>query len=173
MENTLVNKVAQSGLVTINMEDWYPTDTIEELDLKDFLFHGLILKEKEFRDAIKNLEWEQYQGKVLCVFCSTDAIIPVWAFMLIAAAVSNYAIDIHWGTKKTYLQKYYKSLIDGLNVDAYANQRIVIKGCSKKEVPASAYMDITRKLKSVVQSIMYGEPCSTVPVFKRKKEISS
>jgi len=171
MEKTLVNKVAQSGLITINMEDWYPKDTIEELDLKDFLFHGLVLREKEFRTSIQSIEWEKYQGKILCVFCSTDAIIPVWAFMLVAASVSSFATDLHWGPKNTYLQKYYKNVIDSLNVELYSGQKIVIKGCSKKEVPSSAYMDITRKLKPVVQSIMYGEPCSTVPVFKKKKEI--
>lgn len=169
MEKTLVNKVAASGLVTINMEEWFPKMDILELDLKEFLFHGLILKEKEFRQAVNEMDWTMYEGKVLCVHCSTDAIIPVWAFMLVAAASEVYAQDLHWGTRRSYIRKFFKTTIDSLDEQQYAGQRLIIKGCSKEDVPASAYMDITRKLKPVAQSIMYGEPCSTVPVYKKPK----
>lgn len=167
MTKPLINRVAQSGLITINMEDWFPNQPIEELDLKEFLFHGLILKEQEFRDKIKSTDWEAYTGSVLCVYCSTDAIIPVWAFMLIAASVASHADDIHYGDASSYITNFYKQKIDNTDFTSFEGQRLVIKGCGKKPVPASAYMYITRKLKPIAQSIMYGEPCSTVPVFKK------
>lgn len=173
MENVnqpLVNKVAQSKLRTVNMEEWFPSMEIAELDLKSFLFHELILKEKEFRQKVKDTDWSKYDGVTLCVYCSTDAIIPVWAFMLIAASVESYVERLHWGDKESFISEYYKSVIDSLDVSEYESERIVIKGCSEKKVPASAYMHITSKLKPVVLSLMYGEPCSTVPVYKKRKQ---
>ncbi len=171
MEEILVNKVAQSGLITINLEDWFPKKEIVELDITQFLFHGLILKEKDFRESMAQLDWSQYQKKVLCVYCSTDAIIPVWAYMLIAVQSESFVDSIFFGTKESYISHYYSIQIGQLDISPYAEGRLVIKGCGDLPVPPSAYMDLTARLVPVAKSIFYGEPCSTVPVFKQKKNI--
>jgi hypothetical protein len=168
-ENVLVNKVDQSGLITIDLEKFFPETTIQNFDIKDYLFHGLILKEKDFREALKIHDWSQYKDNVVCVFCSTDAIIPVWAFMLVATYASKQAAEVFTGTQEEYLKNHYRNFINSLDSDQYQDQKIVIKGCSNKPVPASAYADITTRLCKSAQSIMYGEPCSTVPVFKRPR----
>jgi hypothetical protein len=171
MQEILVNKVAQSGLITINLEDWFPKKDIVEMDIKQFLFHGLILKEKDFRESMDQLDWSQYQNKVLCVYCSTDAIIPVWAYMLIAVQSRAIVDSVYFGTKESYISHYYNIQIGQLDVRPYAEGRLVIKGCGDLPVPASAYMDLTARLVPIAKSIFYGEPCSTVPVFKQKKNI--
>lgn len=170
-EQTLINRVDQSGLITIDLEKFFPSNSILSFDIKDYLFHGLILKEKEFREALKNHDWSIYNGASLCVFCSTDAIIPVWAFMLVNTYAAPFAFEIYTGTKDEYLKYYYKNTIAQLDAEPYKDKKIVIKGCSNKPVPASAYADITSKLRDEAQSIMYGEPCSTVPVFKRPRTL--
>jgi len=167
----LVNRVAESGLITINLEDYYPDNEIVEFDLKDYLFKELILKEKDFRLALKNLEWNQYKDKVVLIFCSSDAIIPVWSYMLVSAYLSPIATDIYQGTKKEYLTHHYVGVIERLDSSDYDQKRIVIKGCSNKPVPPSAYAELTKLLQPVAQSIMYGEPCSTVPIFKRPRKL--
>lgn len=167
MAAPLINKVANSKLITLKLEDYWPTAQTATFDLKDYLFMELILKEKDFRGAIKAHDFSQYQDKTLLVFCSADAIIPAWAYMLVAAAASPFAMDIYQGTEPEFLRAHYRQTIASLELEAFADQRVVIKGCGEKEVPASAYLDITAKLRPVVRSIMYGEPCSTVPVFKR------
>ncbi len=169
MEKQLINRVAQSSLITLNLEDWFPENRLVAFDLKDHLFHGLILREKEFREALKGTDWAAYQGAVLCVHCSTDAILPVWAFMLVAAAAAPYAQDVYCGTSEEYIRDYYRQKIRQTDIEPYRDQRLVIKGCSQKPVPPSAYLDITSRLAPVAQSILYGEPCSTVPVYKRPK----
>ena len=165
----LVNRVAESGLKTINLEDFFPIKEMISFDLKDYLFKGLILKEKEFRLALKEHDWSQYQDKIVLVFCSTDAIIPVWAYMLIANKVTPYAHDTFQGTQAEYLKAHYKNRIDQFEIDNFSDQKIVIKGCSEKPVPPAAYLELTKKLTPIVQSLMYGEPCSTVPIYKRPK----
>ncbi|TXF83560.1 DUF2480 family protein [Neolewinella aurantiaca] len=167
MAAPLVNKVANSKLITLKLEDYWPSAPMASFDLKDYLFMELILKEKDFREAVKSHDFSQYQDKTLLVFCSADAIIPAWAYMLVAAAASPYAADIYQGTQEEYLRSHYRQTIASLDLEAFTDQRLVIKGCGDKEVPASAYLDVTAKLRPVVRSIMYGEPCSTVPVFKR------
>jgi hypothetical protein len=169
MNDVLVNRVDQSGLVTINLEHFYPVREIMNFDIKDYLFHGLILKEKDFREALKSHDWQQYSDKILCVFCSTDAIIPVWAFMLISAHASGSAYQIFTGSPDEYIRNHYNEFISNLDTSEYVDKKIVIKGCSEKPVPPSAYADITSKLMGKAQSVMYGEPCSTVPVYKRPK----
>ncbi|MBK7425744.1 MAG: DUF2480 family protein [Saprospiraceae bacterium] len=171
MQEILVNKVAQSGLITIKLEDWFPKQDMLELDIKQFLFHGLILKEKDYRESMAQLDWSQYQDKVLCVYCSTDAIIPVWAYMLIAVHSEAFVDSVYFGTKESYIRHYYSIQIGQLDVTPYVEGRLVIKGCGDLPVPASAYMDLTARLVPVAKSIFYGEPCSTVPVFKQKKNI--
>ena len=169
MENSLANKVAASGLVTINLESYFPKQEIENFDLKQYLFMELILKEKDFREALASIDWSKYQDKVVCVYCSSDAIIPVWAYMLVTSYAQPFAETIYFGTKENYIQYYYSQIINELDCAEYELKRIVIKGCSEKPVPPSAYLDITNKLRPIAQSIFYGEPCSTVPIYKRAK----
>ena len=168
MEDLLVNRVANSGLITINLEDFFPAGEIAHFDLLDYLFMGLILKEKDFREALKNHDWTQYQGKVLLVYCSNDSIIPVWAYMLVATYAEPFAKDIFQGDADNYYKAAFNRALSQIDPASYAGQRIVIKGCSDKPVPPSAYLELTRLLKPHALSIMYGEPCSTVPIYKRK-----
>ena len=163
----LVNKVANSGIIVFNLEDHYPTSAIVEVDLKDYLFKELILKEKDYRTALKELDWSQYKDKIVLVHCSTDAIIPVWAYMLMSSYLVDVATEVYIGNQAEYLKMHYTKVIAELDPTAYANGKIVIKGCSHKPVPAAAYALLTAKLKPEVRSIMYGEPCSTVPIYKR------
>lgn len=168
----LVNRVANSGLITINLEDYFPQDEIVNFDLKDYLFKELILKEKDFRTSLKEHDWSQYEGKVLCVFCSTDAIIPIWAYMLVSAYAAEKSQQIFQGSKEQFIQHEMSKRIQQLDATVYEGKRIVIKGCSAKPVPNSAYLDLTAKLQPFAQSIMFGEPCSTVPIFKRPRTIN-
>lgn len=167
-EELLINRVANSGLITINLEDYYPAQPLAFFDIKNFLFQGLILKEKDFRTALSELDWHQYQDKLLLIYCSADAIIPVWAYMLVTQYAQPFVKDIFLGDEDEYLRHAYQQIIDRLEMTSYENQRLVIKGCSQKPVPPAAYAYLTLKLTPIAQSIMYGEPCSTVPVFKRK-----
>jgi hypothetical protein len=169
VEKTLINKVKNSGLITLNLEEDYPTSEFVDFDLKSYLFMELILKEKDFRAALKAIDWTTYQDKILLVYCSADAIIPVWAYMLVAAYAKPYALDIYNGQKAPYLEAYYSKLIRSRNYSEYKEKRIVIKGCSNKPVPTSAYLELTAALQPYAQSIMFGEPCSTVPIFKRPR----
>jgi hypothetical protein len=167
MADTLINKVANSRLITFKLEEYWPTAPFASLDLKDYLFMELMLKEKDFREHLKAHDFSQYQDKCLLVFCSTDAIIPAWAFMLAAAAAAPFAMDTYLGSEADYLRDHFRKVVAGLDLAAFSDQRVVVKGCGEKQVPASAYLDVTARLQPVVKSIMYGEPCSTVPVFKR------
>ena len=170
MEQTLVNRVAQSGLVTINLEDFYPEAELLTFDIKDYLFQGLILKEKDFRKDLKDHDWSMYSDRHLHVYCSTDAIIPTWAYMLVACHAQDYALSIFQGTKEEFLKNYYNRILDNLDYSEYDDKRIVIKGCSNRPVPVGAYTTLTGHLKSHALSIMYGEPCSTVPIYKRPRK---
>lgn len=167
-DKPLVNRVAQSGIITLNLEDYYPQGECIDFDLKPFLFHGLILKEKDFRQALDELDWEAFAGKNLLVFCSTDAIIPMWAYQLVAIHAQPYAAQIVFGTFEQFLAIHYYKALAQIDLEPYHGQRIVIKGCGDKPVPAAAYMELARLLRPVAKSIMYGEPCSTVPLFKQK-----
>lgn len=165
----LVNKVASSKLTTLNLEDFFPSEEIVNFDLKDYLFMEMILKEKDFRIALKAHDWSQYEGKIVLVNCSADAIIPLWAYMLVATYAEPVAADVFYGSVDTYLQMAMSKSIEAIDASQYQDQMLVIKGCGSKPVPPSAYLDITKKLRPFAKSIMFGEPCSTVPVFKRKK----
>lgn len=165
----LVNRVAGSGLVTIDLEEFYPEGEVVAFDLKNYLFMELILKEKDFREALKNLDWEQYRGKNLAVFCSADAIIPMWAYMLVAAHAAPYVLDMAQTTPEQFVETAFLKQLNRLDLSEYEGKRLVIKGCSDKPVPPAAYLEITRLLQPLALSIMFGEPCSTVPVYKKAK----
>ncbi len=170
-DKPLVNRVASSGLITINLEDFFPKEELVVFDLKDYLFKELILKEKDFRTALKEHDWSQYEEKNVAIHCSTDAIVPVWAYMLVTAYVEPFANDIFQGDAEAFYKVAFSKVLANLDAAQYEQKRIVIKGCSNKPVPPAAYVELTRKLRPYAQSIMYGEPCSTVPIFKRPRVI--
>ena len=170
-DKPLINRVAASGLITINLEDFFPPEELLVFDIKDYLYMELILKEKDFRKALKEQDWTQYENKILAVYCSTDAIVPVWAYMLVAAYAEPYAKSIFQGDAENFYKLAFSKALDQIDASQYQEKRIVIKGCSNKPVPPSAYVDLTRKLRPYAQSIMYGEPCSTVPIFKRPRKL--
>ena len=169
LDQFLVNRVANSSLVTIDLETMYPLGEIVPFDLKGYLFMELILKEKDFREALQALDWEQYRDKNLAVFCSTDAIIPLWAYMLVATHAAPFVQDIALCEPAEFVEKTFLKKLAALDIQPYEGKRLVIKGCSDKPVPAAAYLEITRRLQPVALSIMFGEPCSTVPVYKKAK----
>ncbi|MBS1918061.1 MAG: DUF2480 family protein [Bacteroidetes bacterium] len=168
MSEEIINKVAQSQLLTLNLEEYFPKEEIVVFDLKPFLFMELILKEKDFREALQNTNWQHYQDKIVAVTCSADAIIPVWAYMLIATYLEPYAKDIIMGNEKKAAEQILLKNIQQINIEGYTDKRVVVKGCSDLPIGEVAYMEITKRLRPLVKSIMYGEPCSTVPVYKRK-----
>ena len=168
MENTIINKVSESALTTLDLAEYYPKDEIAVFDLKDHLFMALILKEKDFRATLQTYDWIQYQGKIVAVTCSADAIIPVWAYMLVASNLQPVAKEVFFGNEKSVLSNLLLKNLSAIDGEAYVDKRIVVKGCGDVEIPEAAYVEITRKLRPFVKSIMYGEPCSTVPIYKRK-----
>lgn len=164
----IINKVAQSGLETIDLEDYYPTGDTVVFDMKDYLFMGMILKEKDFRAAMQLHDWEQYRGKNVGLVCTADAVIPLWAYMLVMTNLEPVAAYAAFGDADFIHKTLYLQNLAKIDVAAFADKRIVIKGCGDKRVGEIAYAEITRLLRPVVKSIMYGEPCSTVPVYKKK-----
>jgi hypothetical protein len=168
MSETFVNKVAESGLVTLDLETWFPKDPIKVFDLKEYLFMGLILKEKDFRAALQTTEWESFRDTQVAITCSADAIIPMWAYMLVASYLEPVAAGFVFGDEEKLKQSLLLRNLEAINGAEYQDQRVVVKGCGDIAIPETAYVEITRKLRPHVKSIMYGEPCSTVPIFKRK-----
>ncbi|MEN9962949.1 MAG: hypothetical protein RL582_44 [Bacteroidota bacterium] len=168
MEEIIKNKVAESGIITVNLEDFFPAEEVVLFDIKDYLFMGMILKEKDFRQAIKDLDLTLYQKKLVGVTCSVDAIVPVWAYMLIASALSSVSFDVVMGANEIEIRKKIQLRnIRKIETQHFTDKRVVIKGCGEEAVSEEAYLEITNVLKPVVKSLMYGEPCSTVPVFKK------
>lgn len=164
----IINKVAQSGLVTIDLEDFYVPGERVYFDMKNWLFEELVLKEKDFREKVKEHDWPQYKDKLVALDCSADAIVPTWAFMLIATHLRPFAAKISFGNLKKLEEELFDEQLAKLIPENFRDQKVVIKGCSKVDVPVSAFVNLTALLQPVVKSIMYGEPCSTVPIFKRK-----
>jgi hypothetical protein len=163
-----VNKVQESGLITLDLTQYYPSEPIVLFDIKPHLFMELILKEKEFRAALASIDWNQYQDKIVGIYCSTDAIIPMWANMLIASFLQPVAKSVYFGNEDQVRSQILLERIATIDTNSYNDQRVVVKGCGEIPVGESAYVAITQKLRPVVKSIMYGEPCSTVPVYKKK-----
>ncbi|MEO8713286.1 MAG: DUF2480 family protein [Parafilimonas sp.] len=164
----IINKVDASGLITLNLEDFYPKEPIKVFDIKEYLFRGLIIKEKDFREALKNTNWNEFENANVAITCSADAIIPVWAYMLIATYLQPYAKNIVLGDEGKMIETILLNNMSTINTEDYKDKRVVIKGCGDIKIPDSAYVAITALLQLQVKSIMYGEPCSTVPVYKRK-----
>lgn len=168
MSEPFINKVAESGLITLDLEKWYPRGEAAVFDMKDYLFMGMILKEKDFREALKQMDWSVYEGKNVAVTCSADAVIPVWAYMLVAAYLQPVAKEIVMGDEKELHKAIFLKNLSSINLEEYTDKRVVIKGCGETPIADYVYMEITKILRPVVKSIMYGEPCSTVPVYKKK-----
>ena len=167
---TIVNKVALSGIITLNLEDFLPEENqILDFDLKPFLFKEMILREKDFRTAIAAFDWSIYEGKTVAVFCSVDAIIPMWAYMLIGSLLEPYSTQVYFGNSALVTSNLLLQNIQEIDASIYEDQRVIIKGCGDHPLPEAAYITITQKLKPFVKSLMYGEPCSTVPIYKKKK----
>jgi hypothetical protein len=164
----LVNKVAQSGLIVLDLEDYFSEGPVAELDISQFLFKGLILREKEFRQALKSYEWQSYAGRHVALWCSTDAIIPHWAFMLATSYLLGIAATINFGRPEDVEEILLINRVNRINIETYRDERVIIKGCGKLDKSGKAYVEITKLLQPVVKSLMFGEPCSTVPVFKKK-----
>lgn len=167
MENEIVNKVAQSGLVTIDLEDFYSEGERVLFDIKDLLFQGMILREKDLREFAAKEDWSKYQNKFVAIICSVDAVIPTWAYMLLTVNLEPYAKKIVFGNLETLEINLYTESLGKIKINEYQDARIVIKGCGKLPVPTFAYVELTRLLRPVAKSIMYGEPCSTVPLYKK------
>jgi hypothetical protein len=169
MADLITNKVAESGIITLSLESFLPTEEIVVFDLKDFLFMGLILKEKDFRQSLKELNTENYTDKIVAVTCSADAIIPMWAYMLVSSTIQPFAKSVIIGNIDEANKKMLLKNISKINSEEFKDKRVVIKGCGEKPIPEEAYLEITNLLRPVATSIMYGEPCSTVPVYKKPK----
>ena len=168
MSEPIINKVAESGLISLDLTHFIPSAEIVLFDIKQYLFMELILKEKDFRAALSSADLSIYQDKIVGIYCSTDAIIPMWANMLIASALQPFAKAIYFGDENKVREQILLEGISQIDPTEYIDQRVVVKGCGETPLGESAYIAITNKLRPVVKSIMYGEPCSTVPVYKKK-----
>ncbi len=170
MADILVNKVAESGIISFDLEEYYPKEAIKIFDLKDFLFMGLILKEKDFRAALPEVDWAQYQDANVAITCTADAIIPMWAYMLVASFLQPVAKNVVFGDEKKLVSAVLLKNLASVKGEDYTDQRVVVKGCGEVPVPEEAYVEITNKLRPFAKSIMYGEPCSTVPIYKKPRQ---
>ncbi len=168
MSDTIVNRVANSRLITLNLEDHYHAGERVLYDIRHNLHQGLILKEKDFRHFIKEQDWQKYAGKNVAITCSAEAIVPTWAYMLLASVLAPYANLVVYGDLTALEQALFQQALNNINPEQYKDQRVVIKGCSKVEVPVYAYVELVRLLRPYAKSIMYGEPCSTVPIYKAR-----
>ncbi|MBT8323389.1 MAG: DUF2480 family protein [Eudoraea sp.] len=164
----IVNRVAQSKLITFDLEEYYPEGERIELDIKDWLYEGLILREKEFRAHADAHDWSSYQDAFVGLQCSSEAIVPGWAFMLITARLQPYAKAVVLGNLENLETMLYQEILENLDLEQFRDKPVIIKGCTNKPVPQNAYLWATAKIQQVAKSVMYGEACSSVPIFKRK-----
>jgi len=167
MSEPVINKVAESGIITLDPATHIPVGETVIFDMKDHLFMGLILKEKDFREVLKKMDWEQYRNKNVAVTCTADAIIPVWSYMLVASNLQPVAKEVVMGDEKELQRQLFLKNISKIDVSDFADKRVVIKGCGDTPIGDFVYMELTKILRPVAKSIMYGEPCSTVPVYKK------
>ncbi|MDX1470297.1 MAG: DUF2480 family protein [Flavobacteriaceae bacterium] len=167
MADEIINRVALSKLIVIDLEDYYPQGPRITFDLKDWLEEGLVLREKAFRDKVKQHDWEQYRDSFIAINCSSDAIVPIWAYTLVAVHLAPFAKMVVEGTLEDIETILYQQIINKMDVEPYKDKPLIIKGCSNKPVPLNAYLQLATKLRPVAKSIMYGEACSAVPLFKK------
>ena len=168
MSDEIINRVANSKLITIDLEDFYPEGKRVVFDIKDWLFEGLILREKDFRLKAKEHDWSQYQDNYVALTCSTDAIVPGWAYMLLTTYLNTFAKKVLIGNLEILETSLYQDIINKIDVSFYTDKPVIIKGCANKPVPENAYILLTTKLMSIAKSVMYGEACSSVPLYKRR-----
>lgn len=169
MDTPLINRVANSPIITLDLSEYLPSGGYKVFDIKDYLWQGLILKEKDFRIAMRDGNWSVFEGNIALVSCSADAIIPQWAYALIATILSEYADDVFVGSKEEYIKATYLSAIDNLDISIYTDRPMILKGCGDDAVPPEAFSRMAIKLKAIAKSVMYGEACSAVPIYKRPK----
>ena len=168
MAEEIINRVANSSLITIDLEDYYPEGNRILFDIKDWLYEGLVLREKDFREFVKTHDWNQYQDSYVAILCSTDAIVPAWAFMLVASSLEPYAKKIVKGDLEQLESSIYQEVIPTIKLDQFKDKPVIIKGCSNKPVPTNAYLMMINRLKKVAKSVMYGEACSSVTLYKKR-----
>ncbi|MXN91432.1 DUF2480 family protein [Flavobacterium sp. Sd200] len=167
-EFEIVNRVANSALQVFDLEDYYPEGGRVALDISQWLWEGFVLREKDFRESLKNHDWQQYSGKYVALHCSTDAIVPAWAYMLVTISLNGVAKKVVEGTVDELNVLIYQEILDSLDYTPYTDKPVIIKGCSRKPVPQQAYTLATQKLLPFAKSIMFGEACSSVPLYKKK-----
>ena len=166
--NEIINKVAQSSLMVFDLEDYYPDNHVVDLDISQWLLEGFILKESDFRVQLKNNDWSQYEDKYVALYCSTDAILPAWAFALVSVHLASHALKVIHGSKELAVFEWYQDILNKLDYTDYFQKPVILKGCSKKAVPNQVYTLAIQKLMKVAKSVMFGEACSAVPLFKQK-----
>ena len=169
MSGEIVNRVANSKLITFDLEDFFPEGERRLLDISDWLFEGFILKEKEFRESVKQHQWDQYLNQYVAITCSSDAIIPSWAYLLISTALAPFAKKFVVGDLNLLENMIFQEVIFSIPLEQFTDVPVIIKGCSNKEIPDTAYALMCQRLVPVVSSLMFGEACSSVPLFKKKK----
>ncbi|MFL2621911.1 MAG: DUF2480 family protein [Flavobacteriaceae bacterium] len=168
MNTEIINRVAKSNLITIDLTDYYPKGKRAVIDIKNWLKEGLVLIEKDFRQSLNNYNWNQFKGHHIAIFCSTDAIIPIWAYMLVQKNLNGIAKSITYGSTETMESVLIIPIIESLDLEYCKDKPVVIKGCSDKNIPRNAYIKLIEKLQPIAKSIMFGEACSSVPLFKKK-----
>ena len=168
MSGEIVNRIANSPLITIDLTDYAPKKPISVLDIKEFLFEGIFLKEKEFRASLKEFDFSNYTNKVVALNCSSDAIVPMWAFMLVTSYLKTANSEIYFGEKEDVFQQIFTNNINAIDASEFENKKIIVKGCGQIPLTETLYISITKKLQNTVSSLMFGEACSAVPVFKKK-----
>jgi len=168
-QDEIINRVASSSLVTLNLEELYPLGEVADIDLKDILYQGMILREKDLRDYIRSRNWSDYLLKNVAIYCSEDAVIPTWAYMLLGIALQPFAAKVIFGNRAALMTELYKDSLGKVDWEQYRDAKVVIKGCSDIPVPESAYLEAATRLRPIAASILYGEPCSTVPLYKKPK----
>lgn len=167
MTNEIINKIAKSGIINLDLEDYAPKDIIAELDLKDFLFEGLILKEKHFRESLKDHNWSKYRNNVLALFCSANSIIPMWAYMLVTSYLEKNNLINFYGNKEQVFNLLFLEIIGKIDIQEFKDKRVIVKGCGNLKIHEKIYVAITKKMQPAVKSLMFGEACSSVPIHKK------
>ena len=169
----ITNRVANSDIEVFNLEAYWDQRPVDELDLEPFLIEGLMLREKEFRAHVKGYDWQQHEGRHVAIFCSTDAIIPTWAFMLVASKLKGLAASVAFGRKEDLIRDHFVRALEGVDWSSYKNRIVVVKGCGDKQVPVNAYVDALTKLQGTARKLMFGEPCSSVPLWRQPQDKKS